>query len=127
MNQSPYQIIKKTKQTQQRIIPILLSLSKPSIIIQNIRWTVGNFTVVDTNFLGNSDLPNDILQLDTPFQILKYFFTSDLMNHIRSETHKCGIQNNFSSPLKMSNEDLQKLIGVLVIKSVVNITNIRKW
>lgn len=41
--------------------------------------------------------------------------------------YKHSIQNNFSNPLKMSNEDLQKYIGVLVIMSVVIIKNIRRY
>lgn len=48
------------------------------------------------------------------------------MNHICSETYKYGLQNN-SSPLKINNEDLQKYIGVLVIMSLVNITNIKNY
>ncbi|KAL4101133.1 hypothetical protein QTP88_021153 [Uroleucon formosanum] len=117
---------KKTRQTQQCITPILTAPTKP-IVVQNIKWTDGNFPVLETDFLGNSDLPNYILELDTPFQIFKYFFTSDLMDHICSETYKYGVQNNSSSPLKISTEDLQKYIGVLVIMSLVNITNIRNY
>lgn len=103
---------KKTRQTQQSKTPILTAPTKPPIVIQNIKWTDGNFPVLETDFLGNSDLPNYILDLDTPFQIFKYFFTSDLMDHICSETYKYGVQKNSSSPLKMSTEDLQKYIGI---------------
>ncbi|KAL5242296.1 hypothetical protein ACI65C_009706 [Semiaphis heraclei] len=54
----------------------------------------GNFPVINTNFLGNSDLPNDKLELETPFQIFKYFFTNYLMDRICSETYKYGVQKN---------------------------------
>lgn len=89
-------------------------LAKP-IVVKDVKWTDSNFPLLDTNFLGNSDLPNNILELDTPYKIFKYFFTPDLIDHICSETYKYGVQNNSSNPLKINNEDLQKYIGVLVI------------
>jgi hypothetical protein len=49
------------------------------------------------------------------------------MDHICSETYKYGVQKNSNSPLKMSIEDLHKYVGVLVIMSLVNITNIRNY
>jgi len=85
---------KKTRQTQQCIKPILTVPTIPPIVIQNIKLTHGNFPVLETDFLENSDLPNYILELVTPFQIFKYFFTSDLMNHICSETYKYDVQKN---------------------------------
>lgn len=65
---------KKTRQPQQRITPILPPLYKPSIIIQNIKRIIGNFPILDTNFLGTSDLSNDILQLDTFLNFQMFFY-----------------------------------------------------
>ncbi|KAL4126598.1 hypothetical protein QTP88_010810 [Uroleucon formosanum] len=97
------------------------------IEIKDITWSKDNFPPVDTNFFGNSTLAEDIMELETPFQIFKYLFTVDLMQHICDETYKYGLQNSFSNPLKLSIDDLQKYIGVLVLMSIVNISNVRKY
>jgi len=97
------------------------------IEIKDITWSKNNFSPVDTNFLGNSTLAEDFMQLETPYQIFKYLFTVDLMQHICDETYKYGLQNSLSNPLKLSTDDLQKYIGVLVLMSIVNISNVRKY
>lgn len=97
------------------------------IEIKDITWSKDNFPPVDTNFFGNSTLAEDIMELETPYQIFKYLFTADLMQHICDETYKYGLQNSFSNPLKLSIDDLQKYIGVLVLMSIVNISNVRKY
>jgi len=97
------------------------------IEIKDITWSKNNFPPVDTNFLGNSTLAEDFMQLETPYQIFKYLFTVDLMQHICDETYKYGLQNSLSNPLKLSTDDLQKYIGVLVLMSIVNISNVRKY
>ncbi|KAL4126528.1 hypothetical protein QTP88_010749 [Uroleucon formosanum] len=97
------------------------------IEIKDITWSKDNLPPVDTNFFGNSTLAEDIMELETPFQIFKYLFTVDLMQHICNETYKYGLQNSFSNPLKLSIDDLQKYIGVLVLMSIVNISNVRKY
>lgn len=106
---------KKTRLSKQTIPSISSVPSIPPIEVKNVVWTEGNFPVINTHFLGNSDLPSDILELETPFQIFKYFFTSDLLDHICCETYKYGVQNNSSTPLKINNEDLQKYIGILIL------------
>lgn len=118
---------KKTRQSKQKIPSIASVPSISPIEVKNVVWTEGNFPVINSHFLGNSDLPSDILELETPFQIFKYFFTSDLLDHICCETYKYGVQNNSSTPLKINNEDLQKYIGILIIMSLVNISNIRNY
>ncbi|XP_060873874.1 piggyBac transposable element-derived protein 3-like [Metopolophium dirhodum] len=97
------------------------------IEIKEITWSKDNFPPVDTTFIGKSTLPEDIMELETPYQIFKYLFTVDLMQHICDETYKYGLQNSLSNPLKMSTNDLQKYIGVLVLMSIVNISNVRKY
>lgn len=49
------------------------------------------------------------------------------MQHICDETYKYGLQNSLSNPLKLSTDDLQKYIGVLVLMSIINISNVRKY
>lgn len=92
---------KKTRQSKQIITSIPSAPSIPPIEVKNVIWTEGNFPVINTNFLGNSDLLNNILELETPFQIFHYFFTSDLLDHICAETYKYGVQNNSNTPLTL--------------------------
>jgi len=49
-----------------------------------------NFPPVDTNFIGNSTLTEDIMQLETLYQIFKYLLT--LIQHICDETYNYGLQ-----------------------------------
>jgi len=50
-----------------------------------------------------------------------------LLDHICCETYKYDVQNNSSNPLKINNEDLQKYIGILIIMSLINTSNIRNY
>lgn len=116
---------RQTKQTMTNISPV--PSLHPPIEVKNVKWTKDNFPNVNMDFTGNSNLPNDLIKLETPFQIFKYFFTSDLMDHICCETYKYGLQSNCSNPHKMTVEDLQKYMGVLILMSLVNISNVRNY
>jgi hypothetical protein len=49
------------------------------------------------------------------------------MQHICDEIYKYGPQKSLSNPLKLSTNDFQKYIGVLVLMRITNISNVRKY
>lgn len=100
---------------------------KKPIIVKNVRWSTGNLSQIPCSFQGNTDLPENIIQLETPLQIFKYFFTDDLNNHICDESQKYNTQNNINNPIQITSDDLNKFIGVLNLMSIVNITNVRHY
>lgn len=97
-----------------------------NIIVKDIKWSLRSFPQLETNFKGNSDLPKYILELDSPYQIFKYFFP-DLLEHIWSESVKYGIQKYISNMFLITPKDLEKYFGILILMSLVNISNIRKY
>jgi len=84
-------------------------------------------TKISCNFLGNTNLPEEVLELETPLQIFKYFFTNDLIDHICSESLKYSVLNDISNPTQITPEELQKFVGVLTFMSLVNITNVSHY
>lgn len=102
-------------------------LNTKPIVVKNVKWSSGNLTNISCNFQGNTNLPEEILELETPLQIFKYFFTNDLIDHICSESLKYSVLNGISNPTQITPEDLQKFIGILTLMSLVNITNVRHY
>lgn len=119
-----------TKQSNKQNSPTLITLprqpTKP-IILKNVKWSSKSFPEQNTDFIGNSNLPSDILELETPYQIFKYFFTNDLMEHICSKTLKFSVQKDSTKSLNLSTNDLQKYVGILIQMSLVHISNVRRY
>lgn len=78
-------------------------------------------------FSGNTDLPQDILDFETPVQFFDFFLTEDLLDEICRETHKYSVQLDPTKPFTVSKSDLRKFIGISIMMSLVNITNSRKY
>jgi len=104
-----------------------INSNKKPIVVKNVKWSSGNLINIACNFQGNTNLSDEILELETPLQILKYFFTNDLIDHICSESLKYSVLNDISNSTQITPEDLQKFIGVLTLMSLVNITNVRHY
>lgn len=92
-------------------------------------WKKHSLTVTeeDKHFEGNDCLPDEVMELDTPYQFFKYFFTDELMDKIIQESKLYRIQQNPNKPLVMTKDDLQKYIGICFLTSVQRNSNIRDY
>lgn len=89
--------------------------------------THGVLSSQNVNFTGNTELSDEILKLSSPYQIFKYFFYDDLFDHIVYETLLYSKQIDPDSNFKIISNDIKKYLGVCILMSLVNISNIRKY
>lgn len=76
-------------------------------------------------FLGKTDLTENVLHLETPYQFFKYFFDDDLMKRIVEETNLYSTQKCVDNPFTITNTDLYKYFGIMILSSIANFPNIR--
>lgn len=116
----------KKLQNVNRDKPYLYKRStSPVKVYSNVRWKKGNL-IMNEQFLKfnrNTDLPSEIKNLQTPLEFFKYFFDDALLQKILFETIRFSSEKNINKPLKISIEDLKKFIGILVMMSIVHLSN----
>jgi len=86
-NNIPVKITRSQKRKQSAtFLPTTTTVHKPTLKSkpkkQNIKWQLKNLTAINSSFTGNSLLPDEIMCLETPLQIFRYFFSDDLIEHI---------------------------------------------
>lgn len=92
-------------------------------------WKKKNISLSDEEkrFKGSLDYPPEIMDLDTPFQFFKFFYTDQLMQQIVDETVRYSIQKNPDRPLCFTLNDLSKYMGICYMTSVTHNDNIRDF
>lgn len=81
----------------------------------------------DVEFKGDETLPDNIMELETPYDFFTYFFDSDLKDIILSESKKYAIENMPNKWIDLSEIDLNQYIGICSLMSVIQIPNIRRY
>lgn len=123
-------------------MPVIFEIEEPLPIIQpisnvelkdkasNLNWQIKeNLTVCsdNTEFKGNSNLPSEILSLDSPFSFFNYFFDHKLVDKILAETNLYASQTNVSKPTNFSKSDIYNYMGICLMASITTNTNIRRY
>lgn len=93
----------------------------------DISWKREKLSTQNVEFTGNFELSDEILNLNTPYQIFGYFFQDDLIEHIVYETLIYSVQINPNKNFKIISNDVKKYLGVCLLMGLVNISNIRKY
>jgi len=93
-----------------------------------IKWKKGNYCPHPQSLEHtNVELPNDIKNLKTPLDYFSYFFSEDLYEQIRHQTHLYCSQTNVNKLLHLTINDLKKYVGICIFTSVVQIPNVRRY
>lgn len=89
---------------------------------KDIVWHKKNLQIDEDalSFKGNSDLPTEILQLETPFDFFKYYITDSLIKNIAEQTNLYSVQKNPNKPSNISSVEIQKFLGIIVYMSINN-------
>ncbi|XP_055914246.1 piggyBac transposable element-derived protein 3-like [Eupeodes corollae] len=103
------------------------SEAKPAKV--NVIWKKKHLELIQEqlSFLGDDDLPNDFLQLETPYQFFSYFFTDEVVDHIRDQTNIYSVQKDPNKPINIEAIDVRQFVGVVLYTSVVRILNVRNY
>lgn len=111
---------------------VAASGSKPKAKVQPEKlkptWMVKNLDYQkDITFLGNTTLPDSILNLQTPYQFFSYFFDDVLFQTICEETVRYSVMKDVNKPFNLTPLQLRKYLGILVMMSIVKLNNIRSY
>lgn len=80
-----------------------------------------------SDFKGNTSLPVNILELETPYEFFRYFFDLGLVQHIAAESNQYCSQKNISKPIDIDENDILRYCGVLIYSSVMQCTSMRYY
>jgi len=80
--------------------------------------------VNEVAFRGNTDLPSEVKNLQSPIEFFTYFFTDDLIDLIILETNRAAIAENVNTQFKVDKHDIRRYIGILVFMSIFRYPNI---
>ena len=84
-----------------------------------------NFSGEPFPFTGHNALPQSILELSTPYQFFKYFFTDEIVSKIADETNLYSTQKNPNKPVDCTVYDIHKFIGICILSSLAPPTCVR--
>ncbi|XP_049948186.1 piggyBac transposable element-derived protein 4-like [Schistocerca serialis cubense] len=82
---------------------------------------------LQSKFHGNTSLPEEVINLNTPYQFFKHIFPSKLFDLIVEESHRYSVQCNSDRPIDLSCDDIKKFIGICLVISIVHVPNTRDY
>lgn len=95
-------------------------------ITRELQWKQKNLILNDqqVKFLGNSTLPSDLLELDTPIQFFLHLFPKEIMHLIAEQTNLYIIQKNRNQSFSVTESDIQKFIGIVFLMSLIKLPRV---
>lgn len=95
----------------------------------SIEWSRGNLLKSDddTKFTGNTQLPEEVMELDTPYQFFRFFWTQELMEQIVEQTILYSVQVRPEKPLDIDTGELDKFLSVMLWMSLVRVSSSRLY
>ncbi|KAJ8953447.1 hypothetical protein NQ318_023566 [Aromia moschata] len=83
---------------------------------ENITWRDSRTTrtVEENIFLGETNLPDSILELDSPYKLFKFFFSGEFLSKIVEQTCLYSVQQRPEKPIRIDSKDIENFLGILV-------------
>lgn len=78
-------------------------------------------------FHGDSMLPNNIMELESPYEFFRYFFTDQIIETIASESNLYSVQQDPNKPANISTLEIKQYLGIIIYMSVIHLPNIRSY
>lgn len=76
-------------------------------------------------FTGQNELPQEVSELETPFQYFKFIFPGALISLIANESNLYSVQKDASKPLCTSAEEIEVFLGTCMWMSIIQLKNTR--
>ncbi|CAG4951044.1 unnamed protein product [Parnassius apollo] len=92
-------------------------------------WSDDNLQYDESNiaFLGSENLPDEIMQLNTPMEFFKFLFPSSAVNLIEEESNVYAAQIFPENLNSVTHKDIYKFIGIIIYMSVVHLPTTRHY
>ncbi|XP_039283290.1 piggyBac transposable element-derived protein 3-like [Nilaparvata lugens] len=95
---------------------------------RDLMWTKGNKVFSNDNeFTGDTNIPDTIRQLKTPYGFFRYIIDDSVFDLIISETLKYSLFKDINKPFKISMDELKRYFGILIMTSIVKLNNVRLY
>lgn len=110
--------------TSSATVSSCIRVPKPNVI-----WKTKSLELNEDQmrFRGSSNLPSEMLELETPYQVFSYLFTDDIVDLIRDETNLYSVQKDASKPINVSSQEIRQFIGIIFFMSIVHMPNVRMY
>lgn len=79
------------------------------------------------SFLGDSTLPPEILELDTPFWFFSFLFSNEIFEMIKNETNLYAIQKNPNATFNATTLHVRQFVGIVYYMSVIHLPKVRNY
>ena len=80
-----------------------------------------------TKFRGNTVLPGEILDLETPYEFLRKFISDELLELIVEESIRYSVQKDPNRPLELTVAELRKYLGICYVMSYIHLPSTRDY
>lgn len=78
-------------------------------------------------FRGETQIPEALMNCDTPHEFFSFFFTADLKNTIVEQSNLYAAQKQISNPENINENILNKFLGILIYSSIIKFPNTRSY
>lgn len=81
----------------------------------------------DITFIGSEKLPEEVSNLQTPFQFWSYFVSDEIITHLVEQTNVYATQSSKKQPLNVNNAEMKRFIGINHFMSVFKHPSTRSY
>lgn len=78
-------------------------------------------------FLGECNLPEDILELEDPYSLFKFFISDNFLSEIVEQTCLYSTQQRPNKPLKTDSKELEQFLGIMIWMSLIRQHSTRRY
>ena len=92
-------------------------------------WEYGSLVADEdsTQFSGTSILPEDILELQSPLQFFRYFFTNEIISYIAEQTSIYCAQQRPEKPVAFDSKEVETFLGVCMYMSLIKMSSCKNY
>lgn len=95
---------------------------------KDVKWEEGVFAFNEKEFafIGNEELPSDVLMLQTPFQFWSYLVSDEIIDHLTNQTNIYAAECNQNEKI-ITNDEVKRFIGISHFMSVYEYPSSRSY
>lgn len=83
--------------------------------------------VNEVAFRGDTNLPDEIMALNTPLEIFSYFMNDTIIDLIAEETNRAARAKNEQSKFLVTSDEIRNYLGILIFMSVFKYPNLESY
>lgn len=97
--------------------------------VENVTWKSSqtNRDPQDNKFLGECDLPQYILELQSPYSLFKFFMPDDFISTLVEQTCLYGTQRRPDRPLRTDAKQIKQFLGIVIWVSLIRQHSRRRY